>query len=100
MRLTSTEIQNIKLVAEGVFGKQVSVFLFGSRTDDTKKGGDIDLFINYKEDQKGLTQYERKIAFLVALKKRIGEQHIDLIIRDSNHQDAISEEILQNAIKL
>lgn len=45
MRLTETEINVIKHSACDVFGSDVVVFLFGSRVDDTKKRGDIDLYI-------------------------------------------------------
>ena len=43
MRLTEFEINVIKQSARDVFGSDVQFFLFGSRVDDTKKGGDIDL---------------------------------------------------------
>ena len=45
MRLNSKEIQSIVRIAKEIYGEDVSVYLFGSRTDDTKRGGDIDLFI-------------------------------------------------------
>ena len=45
MRLTEFEINVIKQSARDIFGSDVQVFLFGSRVDDTKKCGDIDLYI-------------------------------------------------------
>ena len=44
MRLTSTEANAIKHCIE-IIDNQAEVYLFGSRTDDQKKGGDIDLLI-------------------------------------------------------
>jgi predicted nucleotidyltransferase len=47
MRLTNQEIKSIKESFHQVFdcGK---IYLFGSRVDDSLKGGDIDLFIDFK----------------------------------------------------
>ncbi len=45
MRLERWEIEEIKKAAELIFGKDVKVILFGSRVDDNKKGGDIDLYV-------------------------------------------------------
>jgi hypothetical protein len=46
MRLTTEQANIIKQKTAKVFGDNARVFLFGSRVDDTKKGGDIDLFID------------------------------------------------------
>ena len=43
MRLTHDQIQAIKQTAHAVLGNDSRVILFGSRSDATKKGGDIDL---------------------------------------------------------
>jgi len=54
-----------------------NIYLFGSRVDDTKKGGDIDLYIS-TPDKKDLVS--KKIDFLVQLKRKIGEQKIDVVL--------------------
>ena len=77
MRLSQFEIGAINSIAKKHFGSEVQVFLFGSRVDDDKKGGDIDLFI--KNDDKELLSLETKIQFLVELKMQIGEQKIDVV---------------------
>jgi uncharacterized protein len=77
MRLGQFEIEAINSIAEKYFGNDVQVFLFGSRVDDDKKGGDIDLFIkNTKEE---LLTLELKIQFLSELKIKIGDQKIDVV---------------------
>lgn len=77
MRLNEFELQKIKEVYKKIF-KHGELYLFGSRVDDTQKGGDIDLYIIPGETAGNLT--EMKISFLVELKHAIGEQKIDLVI--------------------
>jgi len=79
MRLKKEHIKNIKELAIKIFGKDTQVYLFGSRVNDSKKGGDIDLYIETttKEDL-----FEKKIQMLLSLYKIIGEQKIDLIINN------------------
>ncbi|MDP2751720.1 MAG: nucleotidyltransferase domain-containing protein [Rhodocyclaceae bacterium] len=76
MRLTTFEVAAIKQSAQEVFGSKVEVFLFGSRVDDEKRGGDIDLYIK-TQTGKDLTH---KIKFLVSLEQKIGEQKIDVVL--------------------
>ncbi len=45
MRLTPTQIDAIKNAAHAVLGEGAQVSLFGSRVDDARRGGDIDLYI-------------------------------------------------------
>ena len=95
MRLTESEILSIKEVFQNVF-KHGEIFLFGSRVDDTKKGGDIDLFIIQKNKENNL---EKKINFLTLLKQKIGDQKIDIIIsKDKNR--LIEKEALTKGISL
>ena len=59
-------------------GEDAEVWLFGSRTDDTKRGGDIDLYIE--------TDIERDIVFRRSKLRRqleeiFGDQKIDLAVR-------------------
>ena len=45
MRLSKKEIQVILRVAKEIYGEGVEIYLFGSRINDEKKGGDIDLYV-------------------------------------------------------
>lgn len=45
MRISEQQQQNIKQLAADVFGRDVSIILFGSRADDRQRGGDLDLMI-------------------------------------------------------
>jgi uncharacterized protein len=80
MRLRKEEIDAIKEVAREIFGGSATVQLFGSRTDDSLKGGDIDLLILTNREISHSEQYHLKIKFLVELKKIIDDQKIDVII--------------------
>lgn len=85
MRLTQFQIASINKLAKKHFGQETTVYLFGSRTDDHKKGGDIDLFIN-NTNEAALTM-EAKIDFLAGLKSEIGDRKIDVVFdNDSTRQ--------------
>ncbi len=45
MRLTPTQITAIRAIVAQLAGDEASVRLFGSRLDDTAKGGDVDLLV-------------------------------------------------------
>jgi predicted nucleotidyltransferase len=80
MRLSELEIDAIRKTSEQTFGTARSVWLFGSRVDDSKRGGDIDLLIIAESDQARLDILRRETDFLVTLKQMIGEQKVDLIV--------------------
>ncbi|MCL5030367.1 MAG: nucleotidyltransferase domain-containing protein [Bacteroidetes bacterium] len=79
LRIKSEHIEAIKKIIKDSFGKDAKVYLFGSRTDDNKKGGDIDLYIetDVKENI-----FEKKIKIMGALHKVLGEQKIDIVINN------------------
>lgn len=79
MRLSDYYRTVIKTEAEKLFGKNVQVFLFGSRVDETKKGGDIDLYIVTEHKENLLAQ---RLLFLARLKKQLGEQKIDVVFNE------------------
>ena len=72
-----------------------SIYLFGSRTDDSKLGGDIDLFLEIDEKP----SFEKKIKFLSKLKRILGEQKIDIVFNEDSSR-LIEMEISKCAIKL
>lgn len=80
MRLTKHEQNAIVSKSLSCFGDDTHVYLFGSRLDDTKRGGDVDLMISTKDSFSGHEKMRRKIQFLVDLKNEIGDQRIDVLI--------------------
>lgn len=77
IRLNDFELHAILETFESIFAPQDHIWLFGSRVDETRKGGDIDLFIESVSSPEDL--YEKKIDFLVSLNAKIGEQKIDVV---------------------
>jgi uncharacterized protein len=99
MRLKKSEIESIKEITRKVFGEESSVSLFGSRTDDKKKGGDIDLYIECNRLISHSELYHLKIVFLVEIKKIIGDQKIDVMI-DELQTERICTSIKYESIQL
>jgi len=96
IRLTEREIRAIKELAVEVFGEGTRVFLFGSRTDPSKKGGDIDLYVIPAKRDKLFDKY---LKYLARLKLTIGDQKIDLILQEDLNRP-IEKEALEKGIEL
>jgi predicted nucleotidyltransferase len=95
MRLTTNEVKTI-IDSFNKYFKSGNIYLFGSRVDDSKKGGDIDLYID-TADKDNL--YEKKLKLILDIKSKIGEQKIDLIISKDKTR-IIEQEVLEKGIKL
>lgn len=94
LRLSSEAVHVIQEAFLRVFEKG-ELYLFGSRVDDARKGGDIDLYIVADHrDRMG----EKRIEFLTQIKQKIGDQRIDLVIERGTKRPideiAISEGLL------
>lgn len=101
VRLTDTEIAEIVDVARLTFGDSVDVLLFGSRTEPSQKGGDIDLLIRLPEEEKQAYTLQHKIRFLAELKSRIGDQKIDVAYDDiTKTNPTFLHAIRENAVAL
>lgn len=88
MRLTNKEIDKIKSTLEAIF-EEPTIYLFGSRLQSNKKGGDIDLFIVSKDDN----LLEKKIKAIAKL-ERVLYKPVDIVL----HKD-FSREIEKEALK-
>jgi len=95
MRLSYSEIEKIVNLKDSIFSKETKIFLFGSRADDSKKGGDIDLYIQSDEEN----NFEKKIIFLELLKDIFGEQKIDIVFAKDKNRD-IEQQALEKGIEL
>ena len=75
MRLLPHQHKTIKKYFLQFFEKG-QIYLFGSRVDESKKGGDIDLYMVVPNLENLI---KKKIDFLVAVKREIGNQKIDVV---------------------
>ncbi len=95
MRLRVQDIQLILRAAREVYGDSVKVYLFGSRLDDTKRGGDIDLLVRTADGKQGVLARVRLIA---RLKQLLGDRKIDVI---GDHEDSpVAQEALRKGVLL
>lgn len=99
MRLSSFEQNIIKKLSIEYLGENSKIYVFGSRVDDDKRGGDIDLFVSC--ESRTALNLENKIQYLAAVKQAIGEQKIDLVFdtettrRKTSFYNSISEQKIE-----
>jgi len=95
MRLSEQQLQAIK---ESVSKEltQAEIFLYGSRVDDDKRGGDIDLLV-YSEAPVNLML---KTKIKSKIKQKIGDQKLDIQFLKSGETNAFVELVKSEAIKL
>lgn len=99
LRLTKRQQQAIIVTFQKCFMEGDHIWLFGSRIDPNRKGGDIDLYIETNE-KNGRLVIERKISFLSNLKLIIGDQKIDVVINMGDKDLPIYKEARLTGIKL
>lgn len=80
MRLTEQQAKTIHDTAEEMFGGDVRVYLFGSRADDTQRGGDIDLLVEVEHALENPPSAAARFA--AKLQRKIGDRRIDVLIVD------------------
>lgn len=82
MRLTTEQVQVIRQTAQRVLGASARVSVFGSRAQDDRRGGDIDLFF----ETDALLENRTKVLCQLrgALTLALGERKIDVILKDAN----------------
>lgn len=85
MRLTPAQIDIIKTTAQTVLGDGARVTLFGSRVDDSAKGGDVDLYVETPE-----LALMKKIRCKVQLQDQL-DMPVDLIVKGYGDQSAIAK---------
>ncbi len=86
MRLAQDQVQAIKSVAQRVLGDDARVILFGSRTDDKQRGGDIDLLFETPHIVGNRASAMGQIY--ASLIRELGDRKIDVLLSDPDTPDA------------
>lgn len=99
MRLTQTQIKTIKTETAAVFGPDARVHLFGSRLDDSARGGDIDLLII--ADTPIADRVERQGRLAARLQRILGERKFDIVVKDpSTELTPFYRQVIEQAERL
>ena len=89
MRVTPEQVSVFDILAHHYFGQDAVLWLFGSRVDDRKKGGDYDFLVetNLIDADEII---ERKIALLTELQSttQFEDEKIDIVVK---RRDSIFE---------
>lgn len=97
MRLSETLKDAILKAIHESFGN-VEIYLFGSRTDDTKRGGDIDIAIRTDMTREHFRKH--KIAFVSLLMRMGFDLKIDVVQYNDSMDALLKSEIQSKSIKL
>ena len=96
MRLSTRIINILQDNIKKSFG-DVNIYLFGSRTDDNKKGGDIDLAI---ETNLSKEDFRKKKSLFLAMLIRIDFDYQIDIVNFNTKDELLYNEIQNNNIKI
>ena len=80
VRLSEEELSLIKETAKKIFGENVEIYIFGSRADISKKGGDIDIYIETKKN----VSIKDELKFLAELELKGISRKVDLVVKAPN----------------
>ena len=93
MRLSERERSIIRSAVTSHFGDHARVWLFGSRTIDSLRGGDIDLLVETTLTSRDALR--AKIATITDIQLQLGDQKIDLVTcAPSNTHPAETEPLI------
>jgi predicted nucleotidyltransferase len=99
MRLSEANRETIRQTVRELFGPDARVLLFGSRTADAERGGDIDLLV---EVPRAVPDRSKLALTLTArLQRRLGDQPIDVLVLDpETRRQPVHDEALSTGIPL
>lgn len=100
MRLLPDQVEAVRSAACENFGDDVRVWLFGSRVDDGKRGGDIDLLICPGSPLPPREALMKKIRFQGKLERVLGERRVDVVVEGPEDDRPIVRIARQTGIEL
>lgn len=95
MRIPSEEAQIAVGVVKKHLGESASVWLFGSRADDTKKGGDIDLYVETEAANVALPTARARGDLADMLGR-----HVDLVVNNHTRDEPIFDVARKYGVRL
>ncbi len=95
MRLSGEQIETIKQEAAHFFGAHAEVWLFGSRVDDSAKGGDIDLYVETDALEVALSLARTRGR----LADRLG-RYVDLVVNNHTRNEPMFHIAKSQGVKL
>lgn len=95
MRLSTTQQQDILQATRQNFGTDARVWLFGSRVDDTRRGGDVDLYVETEQRISPMSVLRCKMV----IEERL-DLHVDLVVNDHVKDEPIYHIAKQQGILL
>ena len=95
MRLTPTQHQQILQATRLNFGANANVWLFGSRVDDARRGGDVDLYVETDQASTLLSALRCKIELEDNL-----DLHVDLVVKEEGKNKPIYQIAKEQDIQL
>lgn len=99
MRLSSEYQTTITATAQKIFGAEASVWLFGSRLDDSAKGGDVDLLIKLETPVPDKTALA--LRYNALLQMQLGLQKFDILVIDpSSRLEPVHQQALSQGVRL
>lgn len=99
MRLSDHQATQIREAVIRVFGPGSEVVLFGSRVDDRKRGGDIDLLVRPARGAGG-SRLKAKLRLLAELEQALGPRKIDLVIEQPDDPRPITKVARETGVPL
>ena len=87
MRLSAVERRAVESASREALPAGTRVLLFGSRLDDNRRGGDIDLLVELPEPLSADDVVNRRTRFTARLYRLLEERRIDVVMTQQGAQD-------------